>query len=62
MGYTIDSWQRLGGPSHNPSGIPSMTIVDGEIVVGDINCPVAETKWAGSQSNCGTWACVTLLR
>jgi len=37
--------------SQSKSEIPSRTIVEGEIVVGAINCPVADTKWVGSQSN-----------
>jgi len=52
--------QRLGGPSHNPSGISYRTIVEGEIVVGDINCPMTESKWTESQSNRDAWV-VTLL-
>ena len=46
--------------SQSKSGIPSRTIVEGEIIVGGINCLVVEAKWAGSQSNCGAWV-VTLL-
>jgi len=38
----------------------SGTIVEGEIVVGDINCSMAEARWAKSQSNRGTSA-TTLL-
>jgi len=28
---TIVPWRRPGGPSHNPSGIPNRTIVEGEL-------------------------------
>jgi len=34
----------------------SGTIIEGEIVAGGINCPVAEARWAESQSNHGAWA------
>jgi len=43
------------------SEIPSRTIVEREIVIGGINCPVTETKWVESQSNCGAWTYVTPL-
>jgi len=45
VGCTIIPWWRLGGPSHNPSGIPGRTIAEGEIIACGINCPVAEAKW-----------------
>jgi len=37
--------------SQSKSEISSRTIVEEEIVVGAINCPVAEIKWIESQSN-----------
>jgi len=40
--------------------IPSRTITEREIVVGDINCPMAKDKWAKSPLNHDTWD-VTLL-
>jgi len=40
----------------------SGTIVEGDIVAGDINCLVEEAKWAKSQSNCGAWAATLLSR
>jgi len=33
-----------GGPSHTASEILSRTIAEGEIVAGNINCPVTEVK------------------
>jgi len=35
--------------SQSKSGISSKTIAEGEIVVGDINCPMTMTMWVGSQ-------------
>jgi len=40
--------------------IPSGTIVEGEIVPGDINCLVVEIKWVKLKSNRDAWG-VTLL-
>jgi len=40
--------------------ILSETIVEGEIIVSDINCLVAEARWAKSQSNHGTWVVMLL--
>jgi hypothetical protein len=44
------------------SSIPSGAIVEGEIVAGCINCPVAEARWAKSLSNHGAWAATLLSR
>jgi len=55
--------------SQSKSGIPSSTIVEGEVVTGDINCLMAEAsdinclmvEASGLGHNRGTWAAVTLL-
>jgi len=54
-GCTIVPWQRPSGPSHNPSGISSRTIAEGDIVAYDISCSMTEAKWIGSQSKRSTW-------
>ena len=50
-GCKIVPWRRPGGPSHNPSRIPSRKIAEGKIVVCGINCLVTKAKWVGLQSN-----------
>ena len=40
----------------------SGTIAEREIVAGGINCPVAEARWAESQSNRGAWTDMLLSR
>jgi len=53
----------IGIRSKVKSLIPtSGTIAKGEIVTGDINCPMTEVRWAKSQSNHDVWVATFLSK